>query len=76
MSKKLPYVVSQVPSDKIVFFESKHEKVYYCHMRDFPNIPVFGSIGSYKEAKAMCDLYNQRHTGRVTGNDKRKRKVY
>ena len=71
MSKKLPYVVSQVPTNKVVYFESgaKNEKVYYCHMRDFPNIPVLGSIGSYKGAKAVCDLYNQRHTGRVTGND-------
>ena len=71
MSKKLPYVVSQVPPSKVEYFEPrvKNEKVYYCHMRDFPNIPVFGSIGSYKKAKAMCDLYNQRHTGRVTGTE-------
>ena len=71
MSKKLPYVVSQVPPSKVEYFEprAKNEKVYYCHIRDFPNIPVLGSIGSYKKAKAMCDLYNQRHTGRVTGND-------
>ena len=68
MNKKLPYVVSQVPPNKVFYFDSKakNEKVYYCHMRDFPNIPVLGSIGSYKKAKAMCDLYNQRHTGRVT----------
>ena len=64
MSKKLLYVVSQVPSGKIEYFdpEVKPVKVYYCHMRDFPNIPVFGSIGSYKEAKTMCDLYNQKYT--------------
>ena len=67
MSKKLPYVVSQVPPSKVEYFEprAKKEKVYYCHMRDFPNIPVLGSIGSYKGAKAVCDLRNQRHKGRV-----------
>ena len=65
MSKKLPYVVSQVPPNKVEYFESKakNEKVYYCHMRDSPYIPVWGSIGSYKEAKAVCDLYNQTHEG-------------
>ena len=65
MSKKLPYVVSQVPSSKVEYFEprAKHEKVDYCNMRDFPNITVWGSIGSYKEAKAVCDLYNQTHKG-------------
>lgn len=35
-----------------------NRKVYYCHHKDFPNIPVFGSIGSYKRAKAVCDCYN------------------
>lgn len=66
MSKKLPYVVSQVPPSKVdVESRVKNEKVYYCHMRDFPNIPVLGSIGSYKGAKAVCDLRNQRHKGRV-----------
>lgn len=66
MSKKLPYVVSQVPHDKVdLESKIKNKKVYYCHMRDFPYIAVWGSIGSYKGAKAVCDLRNQRHKGRV-----------
>lgn len=31
---------------------------WYCHNRRFPNIPVFGSIGSYQKAKSVCDTYN------------------
>lgn len=31
---------------------------WYCHMKAFPNMPVFGSIGSYSKAKAICDEFN------------------
>ena len=32
---------------------------YYCHRKGFPNVPVFGSIGSYQKAKSVCDMYNE-----------------
>ncbi len=32
---------------------------WYCHRRGFPYVPVFGSIGSYKKAKSVCDMYNK-----------------
>ena len=32
---------------------------WYCHSRRFPNIPVFGSVGSYQKAKSVCDMYNE-----------------
>lgn len=34
------------------------ETFYYCHMKAFPNMPVFGSIGSYQKAKAVADQFN------------------
>ena len=35
------------------------ETFYYCHRKGFPNVPVFGSIGSYQKAKSVCDTYNE-----------------
>lgn len=43
--------------------------VYYCHHKDFPAIPVFGSIGSYQKAKAMCDAYNGKEPKRKGDKD-------
>jgi hypothetical protein len=34
------------------------ETFYYCHMKAFPSMPVFGSIGSYQKAKAVADQFN------------------
>ena len=45
---------------------------WYCHMKAFPNMPVFGSIGSYKKAKAVCDQFNnayQKHAEKGAQND-------
>lgn len=37
----------------------KHgETFYYCHRKGFPNVPVFGSLGSYQKAKSVCNMYN------------------
>lgn len=32
---------------------------WYCHMKAFPDLPVFGSIGSYQKAKSVADGFNQ-----------------
>lgn len=54
-------VIEKVPYDRLGA-ESKKDygKVWYCHMRDFPGIPVNGSIVTKIHAQRMCDLYNRR----------------
>ena len=51
-----PYVVSEVPSNMI---SGNKEKVYYCHARITPNIPVFGSIGNKSKATKVCKYMNR-----------------
>lgn len=53
------YVVSRVPEDKIMF-DKDRKPVWYCHMKGFPNIPVFGSIGSKQKALAVCKQMNMK----------------
>lgn len=48
------YVVSEVPSNII---SGNKEHVYYCHARNAPNIPVFGSIGN-----KVCKMMNRSMT--------------
>lgn len=40
---------------------SKDEKsgCWYCHMRNYSYIPVFGSIGDKKKAQKVCNMYNR-----------------
>lgn len=56
------YVISEVPWDKLSPEGKEARKngecIYYCHMRDYPDIPVFGSFGTRKHAKKVCDTYN------------------
>jgi hypothetical protein len=53
------YVIDKVPYNKLSVESQKYYgKVWYCHMKDFPNIPVAGSIGTKRQAQKMCDLYN------------------
>ena len=33
--------------------------VWYCHHRNYPYIPVFGSIGEKEKAQKVCDIYNR-----------------
>ena len=33
--------------------------VYYCHLDGFPNVPVFGSIGSRQKAVKVCRMMNK-----------------
>ena len=49
MNKKMPYIVSQEPKSG----------AWYCHMRGYPHIPVFGSIGDKRKAKKVCNIYNR-----------------
>lgn len=50
MSK--PYVISRTK-----------EGAWYCHMRGYAYIPVFGSIGDKEKARKICRIMNQ-STGR------------
>ena len=55
------YVINKVPYDKLGALSQKdYGKVWYCHMRDFPDIPVGGSIGTKKHAQSICNLYNHK----------------
>lgn len=56
MTQPKRYIVSEVPSNMLI--GSYYEKVYYCHDRNYPNIPVFGSIGNKKKANKMCRMMN------------------
>ena len=49
MKKQMPYIISQEPKSG----------QWYCHMRGYDYIPVFGSIGDKKKAKKICDMYNR-----------------
>ena len=51
-----PYVVSEVPSNMI---SGNKEPVYYCHARNTPNVPVFGSIGDKAKANKVCKMMNR-----------------
>lgn len=48
--KYVPYIVSEMP---------KQKNVWYAHHRDFPHIPVFGSIGEKKKALETARIYNE-----------------
>ena len=52
-ASKKPYVISQ----------DKKSGAWYCHMRDYPYIPVFGSIGDKAKAMAVCKLKNETSKG-------------
>lgn len=55
------YIVEEVPANMI---SGNKEKVYYCHLKDFPDIPVFGSIGDKAKANKVCKYMNSIHRGR------------
>ena len=52
MSTQKPYVVNK---DRDMF----GKEFYYCHPRNYPNIPVFGSIGDKKTAIKVCKYMNE-----------------
>lgn len=47
--KEKPYVVSK----------DRESGAYYCHMRNYSYIPVFGSIGDKKKANKICKMMNR-----------------
>ena len=49
--KEKPYVVSKGNDGR--------NEYYYCHMRGYPNIPVFGSIGDSRHAIKVCKMMNR-----------------
>lgn len=51
MSNSKKYVVSK-STDK------QGKEFYYCHLENYPYIPVFGSIGNKKKANDICKLMN------------------
>ena len=56
------YVVEQVPYDMLgdIQYEQKNkwDRPWYCHMRGYEYIPVFGSIGTKEEAESVCRKMN------------------
>ena len=55
------YVIDKVPYNKLGALSQKdYGKIWYCHMRGYPEIRVGGSVGTKKHAKAVCDLRNLR----------------
>ena len=60
------YLVEMIPVDvKITAFSPLPGpgEIWYCHRKGFPYCPVFGSIGTKKQAEAVCRTYNK--DGRV-----------
>lgn len=53
------YIIEKVP-DKYADPRAIHDGVeqWYCHMKDYPYIPVFGSIGTKAQAAAECRIRN------------------
>lgn len=53
------YVIDKVPYDLLeVGSQKDYGKVYYCHMRKFPYLPVYGPVGTREYAQSICDMYN------------------
>ena len=53
------YIVERVPSKYIdASGRANANEIWYCHMKDFPNIPVLGSIGDKKKAIEVCKTMN------------------
>lgn len=50
--REKPYIVSK---DR----DMTGKEFYYCHMRNFPNVPVFGSIGNKSLANKICKEMNK-----------------
>lgn len=51
------YVIERVPT-KYIASNPEHEDLWYCHMKGYDYIPVFGSIGSRQKAAAVCRQRN------------------
>lgn len=47
------YVIEKVPTRY-----GGDGKTWYCHMRGYSYVPVFGSIGSRQKAESVCKVMN------------------
>lgn len=55
------YVIDRVPNTNLGVESQKDcGKVWYCHMKGHPNIPVWGSVGTKRHAQAVCNFYNNK----------------
>lgn len=55
------YLVETIPADvKVECLNPAPDPgpVWYCHRKGFPYCPVFGSIGTKKQAEAVCRTRN------------------
>lgn len=53
------YIIDKVPFNKLDAIGKEHyDKLWYCHMKNFPDIPVIGSIGTKQHAQKICNLKN------------------
>lgn len=52
-----PYVVEKVPPEYMKGCPAGLE-LWYCHKEGYSYIPVWGSIGTKKEAEKVCREYN------------------
>ena len=52
------YVVEKVPSKYLVLGAQSGVEYWYCHRKGHSECPVWGSIGTKKEAEAICRQYN------------------
>ena len=50
------YVVDRVPSNMLA--PGEKGPVWYCHMEGYPNVPVFGSVGTKRVAETVCRTRN------------------
>lgn len=50
------YLIEQVPSNMRA--GDYTGPLWYCHMKGFPRVPVFGSIGTKQKAAAVCRTRN------------------
>lgn len=66
MKERLPYVIEEVPYK---YLGTGTPSAWYCHHRDMPNCPVFGSIGDREKAAEICRQRNDSlGYGRKVGN--------
>lgn len=47
------------PQKPYVISRTKDGLYWYCHMRGYDYIPVFGSIGDKEKAQKVCDMMNK-----------------
>lgn len=54
------YIVSKT-------IDSDGKECWYCHLKGFPYVPVFGSIGDKVKANRVCKMMNGMMNKNITG---------